>query len=625
LSAVLLVLITGAFLLIQARIGGTRPNFCLPAYGLLAAAAVLSILHRPGPLRKMGLAVPLSAALLFAWITVRAAFSPLPFLAWNDAWMVLAYYIVYQLFTQHVTAPGDRAWVLGALTLAAMAHVFVGIVQFKNGDEFMLFGMTRPEWGRRASGLFINPNHYAGFLEAMGVMLLSFACWSRWQGWLRAGAGYAALLCYVGVAVSGSRGGYISVAFSLLFFGLVSVAVVGALDRRRAGRFLIIGTIALGLAGFGAVTLMQQNTLLKNRLEMLNEQYSGGRLDVRIYNWAAALDQFALSPWIGTGSGTHLYYGRSFRRPEIQADPIHAHSDYLELLAEYGVVGGLAMGIFLFSHLRHAFRSLAAVIEHDILIDGIARNDSAATLIAALSAVAAYTAHSVVDFNLHIPANALLFAAIFGVLAQPGLPAPPSGKNSAGNWFRFVLPALGIWMFVSAISKLPGEYWAEAARLSLVPTGTKGPDYSRTIELAKKSIALEKGNPAPYFYMGEANRRRAIELHYHMLQTPYFEAAVAAYRDELAIFPQDENAWGRMAESLDGLKRFPEAETAYLTAINLDPNLGAFYVAYAKHLEARGRMEAAQQILRVRESILRHDQAPNSKTGPDAPKTPAPQ
>jgi O-antigen ligase len=623
LRAVLSVLITGAFLLIQARIGGTRPNYCLPAYGFLAIAAVLSLFHRPEPWRKSDAPVALSAALLFGWITIRAAFSPLPFLAWNDAWMVLACYLVYLLFTQHLTAPAPRAWVLGALTLAAMVHVLVGIAQFKSGDDFMLFGMTRPPTGHRASGLFISPNHYAGFLEVVGVMLLSFACWSRWQGWLRAGAGYAALLCYLGVAVSGSRGGYLSVAFSLLFFGLVSVAVVGALDRRRAYRFLLIGAIVLGLAGFGAVQLMQQNPLLKTRLDLLTEQYSGGRLDDRIYNWAAALDQFGLSPWIGTGSGTHLYYGRSFRRPEIQADPIHAHSDYLELLAEYGIVGGVVMGIFLLTHLRRGFKALAAVVEKDILTDGVARNDAAATLIAALSAVAAYVAHSAVDFNLHIPANALLFAAIFGVLAHPSTQAPVSiPQMRAGIWPRLALPALGIWMLAIVASKLPGEYWTDKARQSLVPSQTKPGNYGQTIEFAKKAIAQDKGNPAPYLYLGQANRLLGDEIPFRMNRAPYYEAAVTAYRQELALFPEDEYGWGHLGEALDGLKRFSEAETAYLTAINLDPSLGVPYELYAKHLERRGRTAAAQFVMRWLESVLRHEKAPIPETAPDASKNP---
>ena len=56
--------------------------------------------------------------------------------------------------------------------------------------------------------MFISSIHLAGYLEAVGAFALSFAAWSRWAGWARFLAGYLALLCYAGVAITGSRGGY---------------------------------------------------------------------------------------------------------------------------------------------------------------------------------------------------------------------------------------------------------------------------------------------------------------------------------------------------------------------------------------------------------------------------------
>ena len=145
----------------------------------------------------------------------------------------------------------------------------------------------------------------------------------------------------------------------------------------------------------------------------------------------------------------------------------------------------------------------------------------------------------------------------------------------------------------------------------------------KVIASAKKAISWEKGNPAPYFYLGEANRLTGNSLKQRIMRPPYFEAAVAAYRQELAIFPQDEKGWGHLGEALDGLKRFPEAETAYLTAINLDPNLGVLYGYYAAHLQVRGRSAAAQQVRRAGEELSRKNLAPILDNALDAPN-PAP-
>jgi hypothetical protein len=46
---------------------------------------------------------------------------------------------------------------------------------------------------------------------------------STWKTWKRILAGYIAFLCYVGIAVTGSRGGYLSSLFSLIVFVAISL------------------------------------------------------------------------------------------------------------------------------------------------------------------------------------------------------------------------------------------------------------------------------------------------------------------------------------------------------------------------------------------------------------------
>ena len=87
------------------------------------------------------------------------------------------------------------------------------------------------------------------------------------------------------------------------------------------------------------------------------------RRDARLMLWPSAIENFRVSPAFGTGSATFLYYGRKFRDPRLQSDPVRPHNDYLELLAEYGVAGAAAFLLFLGAHLRwgwRAFRYLSA-------------------------------------------------------------------------------------------------------------------------------------------------------------------------------------------------------------------------------------------------------------------------
>jgi O-antigen ligase len=94
----------------------------------------------------------------------------------------------------------------------------------------------------------------------------------------------------------------------------------------------------------------------------------------------------------------------------------HAHNDYLEALAETGLVGGLCCIWFLGVVLRDSLKGLAEL-------------ESSFGSVLNLSGLIACTGilvHSLVDFNLHIPANALLFfvsAHMAVVRLQPTAPA----------------------------------------------------------------------------------------------------------------------------------------------------------------------------------------------------------
>ena len=98
----------------------------------------------------------------------------------------------------------------------------------------------------------------------------------------------------------------------------------------------------------------------------------------------------------------------------------HAHNDYLEGLAETGLLGGLCCLWFLGALLLNALKSMAAP---DVSI-GSALN------LSGLVACCGILVHSLVDFNLHIPANALLFFASAHMAAVRPQAADPVAKHS---------------------------------------------------------------------------------------------------------------------------------------------------------------------------------------------------
>ena len=629
MNFVYLFFFAAAWVVIQCLIGGTRLLFSLPAYGLLAIGSILTLASFRSRRTPPGASCVLSTLVLGAWVLIRSSHSPVEYLALPDFYMMIGCLMAYLLTAYYLTGSRDRAILIGVLWALAALEVWCGLIQFLKNPNFMLFGLMRNQNLQRASGMFISANHFAGFLEAVGILSLSMAVWSRWPVWAKILGFYIAGSCWLGVAISGSRGGYFSTIATLVVFGIGSIYTIRIVDRRNFVGALVgwvaAVTLMVGLAAF----LMANSQLLTHRMQTMAAR------DVRIYNWEAALDHIRVSPWTGTGAGTHLIYGRLFRRPQIQADPVHAHCDYLELIAEYGIVGGICMLFFLACHLRNGLDSFSRILRQRLLPSGIARSNTFAMNLGALCAMAGLAAHSVVDFNMHIPGNALLFAFIFGMLANPGVERPANFIESRVlPWGRLLLPALGLWMIWSGLPLLPSEWCAEQARQALrdhkdldaINYANLGLGRAQGHVLSSSDQEANSGQPwaslggidglvnrfGPnprdpdlYFYLGEANRVLGFRMRLFPLKRHFFEAAIPAFRDGLKVFPQDENTLLRLAQCLDGMKQYQDAEDVYQQCLNADPNLGVLYAYYADHLLAEGKKTeaaAASQTMRALEN-----------------------
>ncbi|HET6409559.1 MAG TPA: O-antigen ligase family protein [Chthoniobacteraceae bacterium] len=608
-----------SIVLIELLIGGTRLVFSLPSYGILTVAAILSLAAVGRKPARANIPCLVVSALFFGYILHRAAHSPWDYLWWMDFYQVIACLMVYLLTATILTETKHRTWIVITLLALAVVEFAFGLRQFANADDWMPLGLRRVGGGFRASGSLVHSIHYGGFMEAVGVFGFALAFWGKFRNWIRFIFGYIGVFCYAGVAISGSRGAYLSSVFSLAVFALLNFWIVWRVRREKFARVVAItlfGGTALVIA---AGALMMKSPALKKRVStMLNQDLkildyaaaaqAGAKekppIDIRIYNWQAAWDQFHVSPVWGTGAGTHLYYGRLFRRPQLQPDPIHAHSDYLELLAEYGMVGAVGMGVFLLFHIGHGLRRFSSTLRDDFRgltpYEPAQSNDLALSL-GSLSAVAAYLAHSVVDFNLHIPGHAMIFAFIFGILASPRA----SGRQNPLALeipFRLALPCLGVWMALSGLTKFAGEYWSEKARVAL-----RDGQFVESIALAERALHNEPRNFEVLLRLGEARRNLALRTLKATDRRVVNESSLASFESALQLFPYDHSALVRRAQVLDELGRYVEARESYQKAIQNDPNLGVLYGYYAQHLFRVGRTEEGREAQRKAQSLSTDD------------------
>lgn len=588
------ILLGLALVAVQALIGGARLVYGLPSYIVVALAGLCLAFVFPRATESSKMTrVCVGATLLFAaYICLRAWFSPVEYQARYDFFMTLGCVIAYLAAALHLRRTQDRLVILAILFGGALIHVASGVVQFQRGDEYMLLPwIFRPGYGIRASGFYICPNHLAGLLEMLALIGLSICCWAKAGSVVRILMIWCVAVFLGGLAITGSRGGYFSIAVGLLVFGGLSLRALWVLRRGWVLPALFAGVFATSLVAGAGVMAMLRNEGLRAKLYTMYDPKN-----MRLMLYSAALKQHSLSPAIGTGAGTYIYFGRQFRDPFVQNDPIHVHSDYLELLAEYGYAGiGLAV-IFLGVHGYSGLRGFSRSVRRRSQDHWSVQDNDLALSIGVPAAVAALLAHSLVDFNLHIPANALVYAFFLGILASPA-----SGEDQQAvlsSAWRFLAPATAVLLLVFGIPLVRSEYHGELARIALRDRG-----YETALAESEQAIATDRKNPELYYYRGEAKHflalaatdpRRAAELH---------ASAADDFAQGLVLFPQDVRLLLKLGRTLDNLGRFPEAAAIYDQAVKADPNFGNVYANLGLHWQLRGEVALAAEYYAKAQSL----------------------
>ena len=582
------ICVAGALLLAllssQLLIGGTRLLFAFPAYAFIAIAGILGAFALRHPKTWPHRSCLIGAFLFFGYILLRANFSPVPYLARSDIYSVVAGLLVYLLTVTVLTDSRIRLLIVVTLLVAALGHVLVGALQFRGNDNWMPISfLQRFDYGRRASGFYICPNHLAGLLEVLGLFGLSLTCWSRWPVWSKLLLGYATMMCYIGVILTGSRGGYLSVLTSLVVFVILSLRIVGAAGPSLRGR---IGVGALAITVLAALTVflvIQKSDYLSDRTRTVVDNKN-----IRLDFWRAALQQWKLSPLLGTGSRTYLYYGRQFRTDAVQMDPVYVHNDYLQLLAEYGVLGLATFLPFVLLHLRRGLITARRLGPRRVATSQRLLSNTMALNVAAVCAVAAYAVHSVFDFNLHIPANVLLMAFVFGLLANSGVEPSPARTAKMMLTMRGVLLLLAVALALQVGRLSPGEYYGERARTAL-----RDHRPVAGLSFALKGLAFEHHNPQLYYSLGRSRFLAAEQQKSNLARDSFYRAALPAYQSARELAPLDETYWLEPGLTFDALGRFSEAEWMFDGARRLDPKSQPIRQYYEAHLKQWTGMKAA--------------------------------
>jgi O-antigen ligase len=365
--------------------------------GLLGYAALQLM---PLPLELIGVLSPAKRELVQSVETIAAplGLSPLTVSAQATFQHVnrLFLYLLIFLLAREVAWRSERNAMVTILPLVLIALVEAAI----GVSQYLLSHSISP-----ATGTYVNRNHFAGFLQ----MLLPFAVVRCCEiGRRSEGFANALLLCLwfaaaglllTGIVFSLSRAAAVS--------ALISSALVIILLTRVSGRHV---SAAIPLIA-AALMLLSPMPLITRFTELVATDTSATRMDI----WTNSLDVISGSPLFGCGVGA---FGAAFEpyKTVIPDKTVEfVHNDYLQLLAELGLIGIIPLLLLALSVGRDAVGS--ALRHRGEVQRGFA--------VACVGSLCSMSLSSFVDFHLYIPANAAVLAWIAGIAVMATHFQPP--------------------------------------------------------------------------------------------------------------------------------------------------------------------------------------------------------
>jgi hypothetical protein len=293
--------------------------------------------------------------------------------------------------------------------LMGVCQALLGMLQLGSAFRMLYFSA---DFANAAIGTFANANHLANYLVMLFPLALTLA-WKTQDGVRGLLYTLTVLILFIGVFATSSRAGVLTLVLVSLIWAHFKIKGV----RKSKWRWSIWAAVAVVLAG--AFWFLAQHGLLGKMGLTGMSGTASMRGGIYASTLAMAWQFFPLG--VGPGAFAGVFHG--FEPKHLYTVVDHAHNDYLQGLAEWGVVSIavlVAMGVFVWRQAKRLRKQGTDVDAHDV---------SVGLRWTALMGVVVLGLHCTVEFPAHIPANAMLAAFLLGVFMRPRLIAQPRVKG----------------------------------------------------------------------------------------------------------------------------------------------------------------------------------------------------
>lgn len=335
---------------------------------------------------------------------------------WSDAGLILGGIIFYIAGLYTGQNKSNRSLMIVLITAVLLNLFYLWLM--KNHHPSLHFlgradvSLSGPN--SRNTSLFVYKNFAGGFLALSGSLLVWRTIWqgiNHWRDFFTIIIGLAAI---VASSFCGTRAIWFMLPL-LTGIGWLLWLIIRLYSNRPIGRTILIG---VGLIVIVSLVLIGDLFFSNNLLKLLTEFSSHGRY----YIWDTICHVAPKAPLWGFGPGGAQWeivpYFSEWRLPN------YAHNEYLQMWADYGIIGLLLMSVLLILHFIQGFRTLAN--DH---INQAQRSRAAIAIMILIS----LSGIAISDFIWHNFSLVAMTAFACGTLATP-TPHPPITLFSRRKW-----------------------------------------------------------------------------------------------------------------------------------------------------------------------------------------------
>ena len=335
-----------------------------------------------------------------------------PFATFNELMKDVVYGIFFLVAAHCFRTEKRLRWFALTFTIFGFLLALFSIIQSLTGTDKLYWLRAPHEESVAIFGPYVNRNHYAGIMELLTPVAMGIALHEKVSSPKRMLAAFAGIVMAASIVLSLSRGGMVAMLVEILFLVMV---VYGVNRSARTTLMLLLFFVAtLGflawLNGAGVI----------DRIETVSTEWKTDITGGRSAMARDTIHMFRQRPIAGWGLGTFASVYPQYRTFFTNLYIDHAHNDYVEVLAETGVLGLGAMLWFVVQLYRKGLGK----------IQRQGGTWQSAMTLAALTGCTGFLVHGFSDFNFHIPANAAMF---FAFAALAGASARDQGERAGAG------------------------------------------------------------------------------------------------------------------------------------------------------------------------------------------------